>query len=196
MSCMLCSSTSSSRLFPEQSFRLAHGEPSSASSSRLWRWTSRVANESTAAASCCSSGVAKTSCITRTHCCHRMTVRTTGGRRTACATPSRCELLLQQQQQHSSSEASIGAVVGRARVFCEVVRDAVGFKKFFDGAIRSAHPVEKVDFLDGMCGLDCSIEKVGIEKALFRLRKNARFGLRSEIALFDPPVRLHKNWPN
>ena len=143
--------------------------------------------------SCCSSGVAKRSPITRTHCCHRMTVRAAGGRRTACATPSRCE---QQQQQYRSSQASIGAVLGCARVFCGVVRDAVSFKKFFDRAIRSAHPVEKVDFLDGMCGLDCSIEKVGIEKALFRLRKNARFGLRSEIALFDPPVRLHKNWPN
>ena len=49
--------------------------------------------------------------------------------------------------------------------------------------------------LDGMCGSGCSIEKVGIEKALFRLRKNARFGLRSEIALFNPPIRLHNNWP-
>ena len=65
----------------------------------------------------------------------------------------------------------------------------------FDGAIRSARPVEKVNFFDVMCGSDCSIEKVGIEKALFRLRKDARFGLRSEIALFDPPIRLRKNWP-
>ena len=40
----------------------------------------------------------------------------------------------------------------------------------FDGAIRSARPVEKVNFFDVMCGSDCSIEKVGIEKALFRLR--------------------------
>ena len=31
--------------------------------------------------------------------------------------------------------------------------------------------LKKVDFLDGMCGSDCSIEKIGIEKALFRLRK-------------------------
>ena len=31
-------------------------------------------------------------------------------------------------------------------------------------------------------------------KALFRLRKNTRFGLRSELVLFDPPIRLHKNW--
>ena len=69
------------------------------------------------------------------------------------------------------------------------------FKKFFDRAIRSTHPVEKVGFLDGMCGSDCSIEKIGIEKALFQLHKNARFRLRSEIALFDPPIRLHKNWP-
>ena len=43
-----------------------------------------------------------------------------------------------------------------------------------------------------MCGSDCSIEKIGIEKALFRLRKNAQFGLRSEIVLFNPPIRLHK----
>ena len=32
-------------------------------------------------------------------------------------------------------------------------------------------------------------------RTLFRLRKNARFGLRSEIALFNPPIRLHNNWP-
>ena len=68
-----------------------------------------------------------------------------------------------------------------------------------DPRIPSKLPVEKLDlekldFFDGMRGLNCSIEKVGIEKALFRLRKNARFGLRSEIALFDPPIRLHKNW--
>ena len=24
---------------------------------------------------------------------------------------------------------------------------------------------------------------------------HARFSLRSEVALFDPPIRLHKNWP-
>ena len=119
-----------------------------------------------------------------------MTVRAAGGQRTGCTMPSRCE-----QQQYSSSQASIGAVVGCDRVFCGVVRDAVGFKMFFDRAIRSTHPVEKVYFLDGMCGTDCSIEKIGIEKALFQLLKNARFGLRSEIALFDPPIRLHKNWP-
>ena len=42
--------TPSSRLFREQGVRLAHGEPSSASSSRLWRWTwTRVTKESTAA---------------------------------------------------------------------------------------------------------------------------------------------------
>ena len=46
-----------------------------------------------------------------------------------------------------------------------------------------------------MCRSDCSIEKIGFEKALFRLRKNTRFGLRSEIALFNPPIRLRKNWP-
>ena len=37
MSCLLCASTSSSRLFREQSVRLVHGEPTSASASRLWR---------------------------------------------------------------------------------------------------------------------------------------------------------------
>ena len=31
---------------------------------------------------------------------------------------------------------------------------------FFDRAIRSAHPVEKVDFLNGMHGSDCSFENV------------------------------------
>ena len=132
--------------------------------------------------------------IDNTRCWHRLTVHAAGGRRTACPTPSRCEQQ-QQQQQYSSSQASIGAMAGCDRVFGGVVRDAVGFKQFFDRAIRSAHPVEKVDFLDGMCGSDCSTEKNGIEKALFRLRKNARFGLRSEIALFDPPIRLQKNWP-
>ena len=80
-------------------------------------------------------------------------------------------------------------------MFSGVVRDAVGSKNFYDRAIRSARPVEKVGFFEGMRGSDCSIEKVGIEEALFRPRKNARFGLRSEIALFDPPIRLHKNWP-
>ena len=78
-------------------------------------------------------------------------------------------------------------------MFSGVVRGAVGLKNFFDRAIRSVHPVEKVDFFDGMRRSDCSIEKIGIEKALFRLRKNARFGLRLEIALVDPPIRLHKN---
>ena len=67
-------------------------------------------------------------------------------------------------------------------------------KKKIDRAIRSVHLVEEVDFLHGMCGSDCSIEKNGIEKALFRLRKNARFGLRSEIVLSDPPIPLHVNF--
>ena len=31
---------------------------------------------------------------------------------------------------------------------------------FFDRAIRSAHPVEKIDLFNGMCGSDCSIERV------------------------------------
>ena len=95
-----------------------------------------------------------------------MTVRAAGGRRTGCTTPSRCEQQ-QQQQQYSSSQASIGPVVGCDRVLCGVVRDAVGFKKFFDRAIRSGHPVEKVDFLDGMCGSDCSIGKLGSKRHLF-----------------------------
>ena len=79
-------------------------------------------------------------------------------------------------------------------MFSGVVRVAVGFKNFFDRAIRSVHLVEKVDFLDGMRGSDCSVEKNGIEQALFPLRKNARFDLRSEIDFFDPPIRLHKKW--
>ena len=58
---------------------------------------------------------------------------------------------------------------------------------------RSVHPVEKNDFSHMMSGSDCSIEKIGIEKALFRLRNNVRFGLRSETALFDPLTRLRKN---
>ena len=79
--------------------------------------------------SCCSNSVARRSWITRTDA-FRMTVRAAGGRRTGCATPSRCEQ--QQQQQHSSSQASIGAIVGCDRVSCGVVRDSVGFKNFFD----------------------------------------------------------------
>ena len=86
--------------FREQSVRLADGEPSSASSSRLGRWNSK---ESTAAAaSCCSSGVAKRSSITRTHCCHRMTVRADGGRRKGCTTPSSEKQQQQQSRQHRS----------------------------------------------------------------------------------------------
>ena len=57
-------------------------------------------------------------------------------------------------------------------------------------------PLKKSILSTGCAGSDCSIEKIGIEKALFRLRKNARFGLRSEIALFDTPIRLQKSWPN
>ena len=47
------------------------------------------------------------------------------------------------------------------------MREAVGFKSFLDRAIRSAHPVEKLDCFEGMRGSVCSIEKHGIEKALF-----------------------------
>ena len=74
-----------------------------------------------------------------------------------------------------------------------VVRDVVGFKNVFERAIRSVHPVQKIDFFDGMRGSDGSIEKVGIEKAPLRLHKNARFSLRSKTVVFDPPIRLHKN---
>ena len=83
----------------------------------------------------------------------------------------------QQQQQYSSSQASIGAVVGCDRVFCGVVRDAVGFKKFFDGAIRPAHPVEKVDFSrrDVLIGL--LYRKNWDRTGTFSTQcKNARFG--------------------
>ena len=85
-----------------------------------------------------------------------MAVRAAGGRRTGCATPSRCEQHQHQQQQYSSSHVSTGAVVGRDRVLRGVVRDAVGF-----------------------------------EKALFRPRKNARFGLRSEIR--KSPFSIHRS---
>ena len=105
--------------------------------------------------------------IDDTHCCHRMTVRAAGGRRTGCGAPGRSEQ--QQQQQHSSIHTSIGAVVACDRVSWGVVRDAAGLKNFF-----------------GMCGSDCSIEKVGIEKAPFRLRKNTRFGLK-------PPFSIHRS---
>ena len=66
------------------------------------------------------------------------------------------------------------------------------FNLFF----RSSNPIRASDIFDGMRGSDCSIENIGIEKTLFRLRKNARFGLWSEITPFDPPLRMHKNWPN
>ena len=69
-----------------------------------------------------------------------------------------------------------------------VLRDAVGFKNFFNRAIYSAHPVEKVCFFDRDARIGLLERKFGVEKAFFRLRKNARIGLlRSEIAL---------NWPN
>ena len=128
------------------------------SSSRLWRWTSsRVAEETTVTAAV---AAVLQNVIYNTHSCHRMTVRAAGGRRTGCATPNRCEQQQQQQQQQqqcSSSQANIGAVVGCGRVFCGVVKNAVGLEKLSDRAIRPAHLVEKVDFLDGMCGSDCSI---------------------------------------
>ena len=56
-------------------------------------------------------------------------------------------------------------------------------------------PLKKSTFSTGCADRIARSKKTGIEKALFRLRKNARFGLRSEITLFDPPIRLHKNWP-
>ena len=87
--------------------------------------------------------------IDNTHCCHRMTVRVAGGRRTGCATLSRCEQQQQQQQQqHSSSQASIGAVVGCDRVFCGVVRDAVGFKNF---SIEQSEPRTPLNSLSTGC---------------------------------------------
>ena len=91
-----------------------------------------------------------------------MTVRAAGGRRTGCATLTRCER--QQQQEQSSQHQNCCRC---DRVFSGVVRDAVGFKNFFDRAIRSTHPVEKVDIFDGMRRSHCSIEKVGIEKRHF-----------------------------
>ena len=41
------------------------------------------------------------------------------------------------------------------------------FKKKFDRAIQLAHPVEEVDVFDGMCGSDCSIEKMGSKRHFF-----------------------------
>ena len=72
-------------------------------------------------------------------------------------------------------------------MFRGVVRDAVAFNFFSstrvtksyllvtrvndhffsDRAVRSAHPVEKLDFLDGMCGSGCSIEKLGSKRHFF-----------------------------
>ena len=74
-------------------------------------------------------------------------------------------------------------------MFCGVVRDAVGIKKFFDRVIRSAHLVEKVDFVDGMRGSDCSIGKIGIEKAIFRLRKNSP----DLVSDRESPVSIHRS---
>ena len=62
----------------------------------------------------------------------------------------------------SISQASIGAGVGCDCVFSGGGERWGGLQMIFDRAIRSGHPVEKVDFFDGMCGSDCSIEKVGI----------------------------------
>ena len=42
-----------------------------------------------------------------------------------------------------------------------------GFKNFFDRAIRSAHLAQKVEFFDGMCGSDSSIEKFGSKRHFF-----------------------------
>ena len=52
------------------------------------------------------------------------------------------------------------------------MRSAVGFKTL---SIEPSDPRKKVDFFNEMRGSDCSIEQVGIGKAPFRLRKNARF---------------------
>ena len=82
-------------------------------------------------------------------------------------------------------------------MFSGVVRDAVWLQFFFfDRAIRSAHPVDKVVFFDGMRGTDCSIEKIWIERPLIRLSKNAPY------MVFDrkSPFWVHRyegirNWP-
>ena len=66
------------------------------------------------------------------------------------------------------------------RLFYGVVRHAMGFNHFFDRAIQSTHPVEKGGLFDGMGGSDWSIEKAGIEKALFQQYKKAPYCLRSE----------------
>ena len=74
-----------------------------------------------------------------------------------------------------------------------------GLQKLFRSKSDPRIPLKRSTFSTG-CGIGLLDRKMGIEKALFRPRKNARFGLRSEIALFDPPIRLHKielalSWP-
>ena len=66
-----------------------------------------------------------------------------------------------------SSQASIGAVLGCDRVFSAVVRNAVGFKNFFDRAIRSVHPVEKVDFFDLCADRIARSNKLGSKRHFF-----------------------------
>ena len=70
------------------------------------------------------------------------------------------------------------------------------FKSFSIEQSNPCIPFAKVDLFEGIRASDCSIEKYGIDRARFQLRKNARFGLRSEIIFFHSQIRLHKNWPN
>lgn len=58
--------------------------------------------------------------------------------------------------------------------------------------IRASRP--KSHFFDWIRGSDCFIGKVGIEKALFQQYEKVRFSLLSETGLFDPRIRLHKDW--
>ena len=46
-------------------------------------------------------------------------------------------------------------------------------------------PVEKFKFSDWIPQSENSVEKLRVEKALFRLYKKARFGLQSKTAVFD-----------
>ena len=92
----------------------------------------------------------------------------------------------------------------------------------FGRAIRSAHPFEKVGFFDGMCVSDSSIEKIGIEKAVFDCARmpnlvsarkppfsihrsdSIRIGLRAESGIltqskqcrFDPNVSIERSNPH
>ena len=67
--------------------------------------------------------------------------------------------------------------------------------KLFRLSFRLEDPIEKVEFFGWIRQSGFSVEKSCVEKALFRLRKKARFGVQSKKAVFDGQIRLHKKWP-